>query len=304
MAESGAIEPAPPASRLTRGRRLQRASTPYLLNLPSWAYLIVFFVVPLASVLALAVATGNPEIGYSYTGHVSQFWTAVDTYHVQLVRSFWYGIASTVIALAIAYPVAYWIAFYGGRHKSTYLFLVLLPFFVSFIIRTLAWQFILSDQGLVLGHLKDWGLLSQNFHVLSTSWAVIWGLTYNSLPFYVLPLYVAIERIDRRVVRAANDLYADTPRAFMRVIFPLSAPGVFAGFLLVFVTNVGDYVNQQVLGGTGTYMIGSVIQDSFFTNQDYPMASALSAVLMLILVVAIFLYARAFGAESIQEYSA
>jgi spermidine/putrescine transport system permease protein len=304
MADSGVIEPAPPASHLTRGRRVQRASTPYLLNLPSWVYLTVFFVVPLASVLALAVATGDPEAGYSYTGHVREFWTAVDTYHVQLVRSFWYGIASTVIALAIAYPVAYWIAFYGGRHKSTYLFLVLLPFFVSFIIRTLAWQFILSDQGLVLGHLKDWGLLSQNFHVLSTSWAVIWGLTYNSLPFYVLPLYVAIERIDRRVVRAADDLYADTPRTFLRVIFPLSMPGVFAGFLLVFVTNVGDYINQQVLGGTGTYMIGSVIQDSFFTNQDYPMASALSAVLMLILVVAIFLYARAFGAESIQEYSA
>lgn len=129
------------------------------------------------------------------------------------------------------------------------------------------------------------------------------GLTYNSLPYYVLPLYVAIERIDRRVVRAANDLYADTQRTFLRVILPLSAPGIFAGFLLVFVTNVGDYVNQQVLGGTGTYMIGSVIQDSFFTNQDYPMASALSSVLMLLLLVAIYLYARTFGTDTIQEYS-
>ncbi len=303
MAGSDVIDSAPPVSRLTRGQRLRRASTPYLLSLPNWVYLALFFVVPLVSVLALAVATGNPDIGYTYTGHVREFWTAIDTYHAQLVRSFWYGIASTVITLAIAYPVSYWIAFYGGRHKSTYLFLVLLPFLVSFIIRTLAWQFILSDQGLVLGHLKDWGLLSQDFHVLSTSWAVIWGLTYNSLPFYVLPLYVAIERIDRRVVRAANDLYADAPRTFLRVILPLSMPGVFAGFLLVFVTNVGDYVNQQVLGGTGTYMIGSVIQDSFFTNQDYPMASALSAVLILILVVAIFLYARTFGADSIQEYN-
>lgn len=293
-----------PSRSVGARRRIIRGLFPYLLNLPSWAYLAAFFVIPLGSVLALSIATGNPEIGYRYTGHWSEFQTAVSTYQTQLIRSFWYGAASTVITLAISYPVAYWIAFYGGRSKSTYLFLVLLPFFVSFIIRTLAWEFILADQGMVLGHLKSWGLLSQNFHILSTSWAVIWGLTYNSLPYYILPLYVAIERIDRRVVRAASDLYASPRHAFLRVILPLSTPGIFAGFLLVFVTNVGDYVNQQVLGGTGTYMIGSVIQDSFFTNQDYPMASALSSVLMLLLLVAIYLYARTFGTESIREYAA
>jgi spermidine/putrescine transport system permease protein len=302
LADQGVLERPAPA-RASRRLRARRAAVPYLLNAPSWIFLAVFFVIPLASVLALSVATGNPEVGYQYTGHVHEFVSAISTYQTQLIRSFWYGIASTVITLAISYPVAYWIAFYGGRNKSTYLFLMLLPFFVSFIIRTLAWEFILADQGMVLGHLKSWGLLPQSFHILSTSWAVIWGLTYNSLPYYVLPLYVAIERIDRRVVRAANDLYADTQRTFLRVILPLSAPGIFAGFLLVFVTNVGDYVNQQVLGGTGTYMIGSVIQDSFFTNQDYPMASALSSVLMLLLLVAIYLYARTFGTDTIQEYS-
>ncbi len=295
--------PAPIGAPATRRPRLARLLTPYALSLPSWGYLVLFFVIPLGSVLALSIATGNPEIGYRYTGHFSEFRTAVSTYETQLVRSFWYGAASTVLTLAIAYPVAYWIAFHGGRNKSTYLFLILLPFFVSFIIRTLAWQFILADRGLVLGHMKDWGVMPQNFHILATSWAVIWGLTYNSIPYYVLPIYVAIERIDRRVVRAASDLYADTSRTFLRVILPLSVPGVFAGFLLVFVTNVGDFINQQLLGGTGTYMIGSVIQDSFFTNQDYPMASALSSVLMLLLLVAIFLYARTFGTESIQEYA-
>lgn len=294
---------APGAPGVSRVQRVRRGLVPYLLSLPGWAYLALFFVIPLGSVLALSIAVGNPDIGYSYNGHFHEFVTAVSTYRTQLVRSFWYGAASTVITLAISYPVAYWIAFHGGRNKSTYLFLVLLPFFVSFIIRTLAWEFILADQGLVLGHLKSWGVLPQSFHVLSTSWAVIWGLTYNSLPYYVLPLYVAIEKIDRRVVRSAEDLYASTPQTFLRVILPLSMPGVFAGFLLVFVTNVGDFINQQVLGGTGTYMIGSVIQDSFFTNQDYPMASALSSVLMLLLLIAIYLYARTFGTSSIQEYA-
>ena len=303
MAESVAAEPA--KSHLTRATRMRRGLIPYLLNLPNWAYLGLFFVVPLLSVLALSLSYGNPEVGYSYNWplHWGEFSDAISTYHVQLLRSFWYGIASTGLTLAIAYPVAYWIAFYGGRHKSTFLFLVLLPFFVSYIIRTLAWQFILSDQGIVLGHLKAWGMLPESFHILSTSWAVIWGLTYNGIPFYVLPLYVAIERIDRRVVRAASDLYANTTWTFLKVILPLSVTGIFAGFLLTFVTNVGDYVNQQVLGGTGTYMIGSVIQDSFFTNQDYPMASALSSILMLLLLICIWLYARTFGSEAIQEYA-
>ena len=277
---------------------------PYLLSLPSWAYLGLFFLVPLVSMLALSVATGNPLVGYTFTGHFAEFWDAIARYHTQFLRSFYYGGLSTVITLVITYPVAYWIAFHGGRHKATYLFLILLPFFVSFVIRTVAWQFILSDQGFVLGHLKSWGIIPQRAYILSTAWAVIGGLVYNSLAYYVLPLYVALEKIDRRVVRAAGDLYASPVNTFLRVILPLSSPGIFAGFLLVFVTNVGDFVNAQILGGTGTYMIGNVIQDSFFVNQDYPMAAALSSLLLLLLLVAIYLYARSFGTESIQEYSA
>jgi spermidine/putrescine transport system permease protein len=285
------------------GLGLRRRLTPYLLGLPAWGYLGLFFVVPLVAVLAVALETGNPDQGYVLTWHWSELTSTISLYHVQLIRSFQYGAISTLVALVVSYPVAYWIAFYGGRHKSTLLFLVLLPFFVSFVIRTLAWDFILSDNGFVLGTLKSWHLLPQSFHVLSTPTAVIAGLTYNALPFMVLPLYVALEQIDRRVVRAAHDLYANHAVMFVRVIVPLSAGGIFAGFLLVFVTNVGDYVNASILGGPGTTMIGNIIQTSYLENLDYPTASALSAWLLLGLLIAIALYARIFGTRRIQEFA-
>jgi len=290
---------APLARRLGRG-----AAAPYLLSLPSWLYLTVFFVVPLVAMLSMSLATGNPLVGYVVTWHFVEFARAVDQYWVQLVRSFWYGALSTFLTLVLTYPVAYWIAFHGGRHKGSVLFLILLPFFVSFVIRTLAWQFLLSDQGLILGTLKSWGLLPQTTYLLSTSTAVIGGLVYNSVAYYVLPLYVALEKIDRRVVRAAGDLYASPAQAFWRVVLPLSAPGIFAGFLLVFVTNVGDFVNAAVLGGPGTRMVGNIIQYNFFDAQNYPMAATLSSILMFLLIVAIYLYARVFGTESIQDYAA
>ncbi len=282
---------------------LRRRLAPYLLGLPAWAYLAVFFVVPLVAVLAVALETGNPDQGYVLTWHWSELTSTISLYHTQLIRSFEYGAISTAIALVVSYPLAYWIAFHGGRHKSTLLFLVLLPFFVSFVIRTLTWEFILSDNGFVLGTLKRWHLLPQSYHVLSTATAVIAGLTYTALPFMVLPLYVGLEQIDRRVVRAAHDLYANHLVAFARVIVPLSAGGIFAGFLLVFVTNVGDYVNAAILGGPGTTMIGNIIQTSYLTNLDYPTASALSAWLLLFLLIAVAAYAKVFGARRIQEYA-
>jgi spermidine/putrescine transport system permease protein len=291
-----------PVVAVPKSRR-RRAFAPYLLGLPAWAFLGLFFLVPLVAVLAVALETGNPDQGYNLTWHWSELTSTISLYHVQFIRSFEYGALSTLIALVVGYPVAYWIAFHGGRHKSTLLFLVLLPFFVSFVIRTLAWNFILSDNGFVLGTLKNWHLLPQSFHVLSTPTAVVAGLTYNELPFMVLPLYVALEQIDRRVVRAAHDLYANHFAAFTRVVLPLSAGGIFAGFLLVFVTNVGDYVNASILGGPGTTMIGNIIQTSYLENLDYPTASALSAWLLLGLLLAIALYARIFGTRNIQEYA-
>lgn len=284
--------------------RLSRRLAPYLLSLPGWAYFLLLFIIPLGSMLVMATAIGNPLAGYTISDHFGEFVSAVAQYHTQFARSFIYGGLSTIITLLIAYPVAYWIAFYGGRHKATYLFLIILPFFVTFVIRVLAWQFILADQGLILGPLKAWGIIPAKAYVLSTQWAVIGGLTYNSLAYYVLPLYVSLEKIDRSLVRAATDLYATPASAFVRIILPLSAPGVFAGFLLVFVTNVGDFINAEILGGPRTSMIGNIIQENFFVDQDFPMAAALSSLLMLLLMLAIFLYARTFGTETIQDYAA
>ena len=280
---------------------LRERIAPYLLSLPTWLWLGLFFVVPMVTVLSVSLQTGNPDTGYALTWHFSEFWSVLKQYHVELLRSFEYGAISTLAAFVISYPMAYWIAFHGGRHKSTYLFIILLPFFVSFVIRTLSWQFILSDDGIVLGTLKNIGIVPRSTHVLSTPFAVIAGLTYNVLPFMILPLYVAIEKIDRSVIRAAHDLYAGSATAFMRVILPLSSAGIFAGFLLVFVTNVGDYVNAAILGGPGTTMIGNVIQTSYLENLDYPTASALSSILMAIMLFIIWLYARTFGTSAVEE---
>jgi len=291
-------------SRAARLRGLGRGAAPYLLSLPSWAYLTAFFVVPMAAMLSMSLATGNPITGYVFSWNFAEFGPAVSQYDTQLLRSFGYGALSTFITLVLTYPVAYWIAFYGGRHKGTFLFLILLPFFVSFVIRTLAWQFILADQGFLFGMLKQLHILPERFYLLSSTTAVIGGLVYNSVAYYILPLYVALEKIDRRVVRAAGDLYASPVATFWKVILPLSAPGIFAGFLLVFVTNVGDFVNAAVLGGPGTTMIGNIIQYNFFDAQNYPMAATLSSILMFLLIVCIYVYARIFGAEQIQEYAA
>jgi spermidine/putrescine transport system permease protein len=201
----------------------------------------------------------------------------------------------------ISFPVAYWIAFYGGRRKATYLFLLLLPFFVSFVLRTISWRQILTDDGFVLGTLKHAGLLPPAFHILGTSFAVIAGLVYNFLPFMVLPVYVALERIDPQVVEAARDLYADPATAFRKVIFPLALPGVFAGVLMTFVPASSDYVNSAVLGSSSTTMIGQVIQAQYLVNSDYPTASALSFTLMAVLLIGVFAYARALGTEDVMK---
>jgi spermidine/putrescine transport system permease protein len=292
-----------PPEKIHRGRLSARLA-PYLLSLPSWAYFLILFLIPLASMVVMATATGDPLDGYTISDNFSEFLTAITQYQDEFIRSFFYGGLSTIATLLIAYPAAYWIAFHGGRHKSTFLFLIVLPFFVTFVIRVLAWQFILSDQGFLLGTLKQFGLLPENTYILSTKWAVIGGLIYNNIGYYVLPLYVSLEKIDRRMVLAANDLYANGATAFARIILPLSAPGIFAGFLLVFVTNVGDFINAEILGGPSTSMIGNIIQDAFFVDQDYPMAASLSSLLMLLLMVAILLYAKIFGTETIQDYAA
>jgi len=259
--------------------------------------------VPLVSIVSISLMTGNSIEGFTLTWNLSVFPDAVGQYSAQIGRSFLYGGISTALALVAMYPVAYWIAFHGGRRKSLFLFLLLLPFLVSFIIRILTWQFILSDEGLVLGTLKDLGLVGENAHILSTPTAVITGLTYDALPWMALPIYVALEKIDRDLVEAAGDLYASGYQQFRRVILPLSAPGIYAGILLVGITNVGDYLSAQILGGPSTTMIGNIIQTQYVQNGNYPVASALSLILMLGLLLCVFVYARIFGTRTLQEYA-
>ena len=285
-----------------RKSRLGRRVAPYLLILPGGAWLLLFFLIPILFLASVSLQTGNIFDGFRLTWHFQNYVDAIQRYRVQFVRSVEYATIATALTLVVAYPLAYWIAFRGGRHKTTFLFMLLLPFFVSFVIRTLAWQFILADDGIVLGALKRWHLLPSGFHVLATSTAVIAGIAYNFLPFMALPLYVSLERIDRSVVEAAHDLYSNKVQVFLRVILPLSIPGVFAGVLLTFVPAAGDYVNAAILGGTKTTMIGNIIQLEYLTNFHYPIAAALSFILMAVLLVGIFIYAKVLGTRSIEEY--
>jgi spermidine/putrescine transport system permease protein len=285
-------------------RRLRAAAVPYLLILPGGLWLVIFFAIPVIALIPLSTQQGDVVDGFSQTFHFANYASAWDNYHDQFIRSLLYGGLATVLCVLLGYPVAYWIAFRGGARKSAYLFLLLLPFFVSFVLRTVSWQYFLSDNGLLLGPLKSAHLIPQNFRILATGTAVVGGLTYNYLPFMVLPIYVALERIDFRLVEAAQDLYATRAEAFRRVVLPLSLPGMFAGVLLTFVPVAADYVNASILGGTRNTMIGNIIQDEFLTTQDYPTGAALSFMLMAMLLVGMFSYARVLGTEEVLEVAA
>jgi spermidine/putrescine transport system permease protein len=284
--------------------RVKRTLAPYLLVLPGGLWLLLFFAVPMATMLSLSLQEGDIVNGYVFTGHWQTYVEAISDYQTQLIRSLVYGAIATAIMMVLAFPAAYWIAFHGGKRKSTYLFLLLLPFFVSFVLRTISWRLILTDDGFLLHPLKEIGLLPESFRLLGTPSAVIAGLVYNFLPFMVLPIYVALERIDPRVVEAARDLYASPVSSFRKVIFPLALPGVFAGVLMTFVPVSSDYVNSAVLGSSGTTMIGQVIQSQYLASSNYPTASALSFTMMAVLLIGVFAYARALGTEDVMKVAA
>jgi spermidine/putrescine transport system permease protein len=282
-------------------RRKKRSKAPFGLAAPALLWLLVLFVVPMIAMLSLSLQTGNSLEGFRQTFRFANFTDALSQNGPFVVRSLRNAAIVTGIALLLAYPVAYWIAFYGGRFKNVFLFLLLLPFFISFVIRTVAWSFILSDNGIVLGTMKNIGLLPESYRVLGTTFAVIAGITYNLLPFTILPLYVSLEQIDHRLVEAARDLYASKTKAFTKVVLPLSMPGVFAAVLLTSIPAIGDYVNASVLGGPGTTMIGNVIQSEFLRDRNYPEAAALAFVLMAIMLVGAVIYARVLGTSRITE---
>ena len=327
------------------GRR--RGLIPYLLMAPGLIWLVFFFAWPLVQVFLASFWSGSIEKGYAFSfSNWTNYPDAIAPVLPHVGRSLLYSVTATVLTLLIAYPLAYTIAVRGGRAKNLLLFLVVAPFFTSFLLRTISWKIILADNGVLFGPLKAIGLLPEDFRVLATPMAVVAGITYNFLPFMTLPIYVALEKIDLRLVEAAHDLYAGpwqrggtivggivggvlagglalafgwpifalvviaalggafigrlfVSEAFVRITFPLSLPGVFAGSLLTFIPAMGDYVNAEFLGNPDSRMLGNVIQNRFLTQNDFPAASALSFILMGGILVIVLLYTRLLGTEQL-----
>lgn len=297
--------PAPPGpARRPRGRG---ALTPYLLLLPGILWLVVFFALPLIYQASTSVQTGSLQKGYEVTWHFATYWDALRSYWPQFLRSVGYAASATVLCLLLGYPLAYLIAFRAGRWRNLIMILVIAPFFTSFLVRTLAWKTILADDSVVVHALNtlhvldvtNWLGMTDGQRVLATPLAVVCGLTYNFLPFMILPLYTSLERIDGRLHEAAGDLYARPFTTFRKVTFPLSMPGVVSGTLLTFIPASGDYVNSDLLGSTDTRMVGNVIQTQFLTVLDYPTAAALSFILMAAILIAVSLYIRRSGTEDL-----
>jgi spermidine/putrescine transport system permease protein len=280
---------------LHRNRNL----TPYLLLAPGLLYLALFFVVPLGFLAYQSLESGSFDVGYSFTWAWGNYWDAIHNYRGHFIRSLEYAGIATLLALVLSYPLAYWIAFRGGRWKNLLLLIIVAPFFVTYLIRTLAWETILADQGPVVGFLRDVGILGNDGRLLATSTAVVAGITYNFFPFMALPLYVSLEQIDGRLIEAAQDLYASKWKAFVRVTLPLSLPGVVAGTLLTFIPAAGDFINAQLLGSPRNHMIGNVIQSKFLELTDYPAAASMSFVLMAAILLMVALYARLVGTEKL-----
>ena len=284
------------ASFLRRHKRV----IPYLLLAPGLLWLALFYLAPSVQMFVSSFWSGTLETGFAFAlSNITNYTQALTRFQPQFVRSILFGGLATMLTFLIAYPLAYTIAFRGGRYKNLLLFLVVAPFFTSFLLRTVSWKIILGDTGILLGPLKGIGILPEEFRLLATPIAVVSGITYNFLPFMTLPIYVSLEKVDKRLVEAAQDLYASRFVAFRRITLPLSLPGVFAGSLLTFIPAVGDYINAELLGNPDTTMIGNVIQNQFLTQNNYPTASALSFLLMAGILIAVGVYARLLGTEEL-----
>jgi spermidine/putrescine transport system permease protein len=278
------------AGTASGGSRRSRLA-PYLLVAPGILWLLVFFVAPTITLAQTSVSGAGPW--YDAYGR------ALGNYGVHFFRSLRYALGATLLALAMGYPLAYFIAFRAGRLKNLLLGLVVLPFFTTFLVRTFAWKTILNDSGPAVWLLQQLHILGAGGRLLDTTIAVVGGLTYNFLPFMILPIYVSLEKIDRRLVEAAEDLYSTPLGAFRKVVLPLSLPGVFAGSLLTFIPATGDFINAQLLGSPNQQMIGTVIQNQFLEVRDYPLAASLSFVLMAVITLGVLAYARVLGTEEL-----
>jgi spermidine/putrescine transport system permease protein len=279
--------------------RLRRVGLPYLLLLPGLGWLLAFFLIPMVIMAIESLKTGAIETGFTLTWEFSNYTDALSNYNEQFLRSFEYAGLATLFALLIGYPLAYVIAFRGGKWRNALLLAVIVPFFVTYLIRTLSWETILADDSLVLDVLRAVGLVSEGGRVLDTTASVVAGITYNYLPFMVLPLYASLERIDGRLLEAGYDLYGRRRDVFLRVTLPLSMPGVVAGGLLTFIPAAGDFINAELLGTPNQFMIGNVIQSRYLEVADYPTAAALSFLLMAFSLVIVVIWARIAGTEAL-----
>jgi spermidine/putrescine transport system permease protein len=283
--------------------RRYRSVVPYLLLAPGIAWLFVFYLYPAIQMFITSFWSGSLEQGYTFSlSNWTNYTTALSRYQDQFIRSIFFAGGATILTFLISFPLAYTIAFRGGRYKNLLLFLVVAPFFTSFLLRVISWGTILGDDGLLLGPLKSAGLVGEDVRILATPIAVISGIAYNFLPFMTLPIYVSLEKIDRRLLEAGQDLYATPVSTFRKITLPLALPGMFAGTLLTFIPAMGDYVNAELLGQTpNTKMIGNVIQSRFLAVNDYPTAAALSFILMAGILVAVAVYARILGTEELMN---
>jgi len=279
--------------------RLRKASLPYLLLLPGLGWLLIFFALPLIYMGLESLKTGTIDTGFQLTWEFSNYTNALSDYSEQFIRSFEYAGLATLIAFLIGYPLAYVIAFRGGKWRNALLLMVIVPFFVTYLIRTLSWETILADSGIVVSTLKSLGILSEDGRLLDTTVSVVAGITYNFLPFMILPLYASLERIDPRLLEAGYDLYGRRRDVFFRVTLPLSMPGVVAGGLLTFIPAAGDFINAQLLGTPKQFMIGNVIQSRYLVVADYPTAAALSFLLMAFMLIIVLIWARVAGTEAL-----
>jgi spermidine/putrescine transport system permease protein len=291
---------------LTGLLRRYRSIVPYLLLTPGLVWLAIFYIYPSVQMFISSFWSGSLERGFTFSlSNITNYTNGLSRYQEQIVRSIFFAAAATVATFLISFPLAYTIAFRAGRYKNLLLFLVIAPFFTSFLLRVISWRTILGDDGLLLGPLKSAGLLSDDVRILATPVAVISGIAYNFLPFMTLPIYVSLEKIDKRLLEAGQDLYASPWGAFRKITFPLALPGIFAGTLLTFIPAMGDYVNAELLGQTpSTRMIGNVVQSRFLINNDYPTAAALSFILMAGILVAVAVYARLLGTEELMSSAA
>lgn len=281
---------------------LPKVPVPYLLLLPGFAFLFTFFILPIMNLAQTSTQTaivGGDTGQYEQTFAFSNYINAFLDNREQFYRSFIFASLATIFALAIAYPLAYAIAFKSGKFKNILLVLVVAPFFTSFLLRTVAWKQILGEEGFLVPILRSLNLMGEQTTITSTSIAVVAGMTYNFLPFMTLPLYASLERIDPRTLEASGDLYANGITTFRKVTVPLSMPGVVAGTLLTFIPAAGDYVNAAILGSPNTKMIGNVIESRYFKIVDYPTAAALSFTLMAAILILVTLYIRKAGTDEL-----